>query len=102
MAPIDLAVKEAQEKDQPHVSDVARRHQVAESTLRYRLKHRTTGRLEKHQNQCLLTPIQQKVLVGHINRLTSLGIPPTPAMVTTFAYEIAGKQPGKNWCRRFV
>ncbi|KAF2429688.1 hypothetical protein EJ08DRAFT_717126, partial [Tothia fuscella] len=54
------------------------------------------------ENQCILTNIQQLLLVDHINYWVHKGLAPTPAIVRNFAADICGKVPGKNWVSRFV
>jgi hypothetical protein len=49
----------------------------------------------------LLTEKQELVLVSHITRLSEWCLPPTPAMVTLWASQICGKEPGKNWAAGF-
>jgi hypothetical protein len=44
---------------------------------------------------------QERTLIAYVNQLTGLGLPPTPSMLHNFAYDIAQKEPGKNWSRRF-
>ncbi|KAF2433061.1 hypothetical protein EJ08DRAFT_647478, partial [Tothia fuscella] len=55
-----------------------------------------------HASQQLLSPQQESALVAHINTLTDRGTPPTNAIVSNFAKDIGGKEPGKNWCSGFV
>ena len=101
MEPIDAAVREARECDNPVLSVIAKKHGVCRSTLSRRLNASAKSRAKKHVEQQLLSPQQEKSLVEYINRLTERGIPPTPMMVRTFAGGIAGKEPGKQWCQRF-
>ncbi|KAF2432553.1 hypothetical protein EJ08DRAFT_585386, partial [Tothia fuscella] len=54
------------------------------------------------ENKCLLTNIQQLLLVDYINDWVYKGLAPTPAIVRNFATDISGKVPGKNWVNRFV
>ncbi|KYG40189.1 hypothetical protein M433DRAFT_41121, partial [Acidomyces richmondensis BFW] len=56
---------------------------------------------QKDENQQLLSPVQELVLIEYINRLSELGLPPTAAMVCHFAFDISQKMPGKSWCGRF-
>ncbi|KAF2432893.1 hypothetical protein EJ08DRAFT_647654, partial [Tothia fuscella] len=55
-----------------------------------------------HASRQLLSPQQESTLVAHINTFTDRGTPPTNAMVSNFAKDICGKEPGKNWCSSFV
>ena len=48
-----------------------------------------------------LTDVQEKTLVGYINKLSDRGLPPTPQIVKNLAEEIAGVTLGKNWVSRF-
>lgn len=45
---------------------------------------------------------QEKVLVGHIQRLVTRGTPPTPVLVRNFAEEIHRSRLGKNWTTQFI
>jgi len=49
-----------------------------------------------------LTIQQEEVLIGHINKLTDRGIPPTSRIVRNLAEEIVGSSVGKNWTGEFV
>ena len=49
-----------------------------------------------------LTNSQEEVLIGHINKLTDRGLPPTSQIVRNLAEEIAGSSVGKNWTSDFV
>jgi hypothetical protein len=51
--------------------------------------------------QCL-TNDQEEVLIGHINKLTDRGMPPTSQVVHNLAEEIRGCEVGKNWAGQFV
>ena len=50
---------------------------------------------EAREFQSLLSSQQQIALVNHINRLSEARIPPTPAIVRDFAFEICQKWPGE-------
>jgi len=49
----------------------------------------------------LLNRKQELVLVNHIQRLHDWCLPPTQAMVATWAAELCGQQPNKNWSAGF-
>ena len=105
MAPTDrieealaaLALQEA-----PNYKRTTKEFGVCRTTLSRR--HRGLCRLYKNARelQCLLSLQQQISLVNHINKLSEAGIPPTPAMVRVFAFEICQQWPGENWVARFV
>jgi len=101
MAPIDSALAAARSCDNPNLTAIANIHNVCRSTLSRRYNKVATTKLEKYENQQLLSKPQERTLVEYINKLSELGLPPTPAMVNHFAFDIVQQQPGVNWCRRF-
>jgi hypothetical protein len=48
-----------------------------------------------------LTTEEEEALIGHINKLTDRGIPPTPQILKNIAEEIARVTLGINWTTRF-
>jgi len=50
----------------------------------------------------LLDNYQEDQLIDYIRRQCELCLPPTPKIVANIAAEMAGRQPSKNWCSRFV
>ncbi len=54
------------------------------------------------QTTSILSNQQEKELIRYINKLTERGILSLNAMIRVFAYNISGKQPGKNWFYEFV
>lgn len=101
MAPIDEGTTFLRSSDQVPIAEVARRFNVNRSTLSKQL-HGKTGSLTKRAelNQ-LLSNKQELVLVEHIRRLSEWRLPPTPAMVTLWAFVLCGSEPGKNWSTGF-
>jgi hypothetical protein len=75
---------------------------VSRSTLSKRVRGVQQSGSEYYDSTRLLNPTQEHVLIGHINHLTEVGLPPTPAMVRNFARDIGGKEPGRSWISRFV
>jgi hypothetical protein len=102
MAPIDDAIAAVKSQESPCLAEIARIHGVSRSALSRRVRSVAKSKAIQYENKRLLTDPQERVLVGHINHLIEVGLPPTPAMVCNFAKEIGGKEPGKSWVQRFV
>lgn len=101
MSPIDTALKVLHSSDEPNISAVARKYKISRSNLTKRFNGVSQSAVQKNTSQQLLTPQQERTLVDYINKLTQLGLPPTPSMVHNFAYDVVKQQPGKNWSQRF-
>lgn len=101
MTPIEQALAELNLDDKPNISRTAKKYHVDRKNLGYRFKNERQTTTQKHQNQQFLSPPQEQALISYINKLSELGLPPTPAMLRNFASEIAGQTPGKNWSQRF-
>ena len=99
---IEAALAALAFQDPPNYSATAEEYNVNRSTLSRR--HRgITRSVDTHREYIsLLSNEQQTALVNHINTLSEAGIPPTPAMVRVFAWEISQNWPGNNWVARFV
>jgi hypothetical protein len=93
---IQAALAEAALSDAPNYRAIARSHNISKDTLRRRHQGLQRPAKQYHEDTQFLSPSQSTVLVSHIERLTELGIPPTPSMVRIFAQEISGKYPGEN------
>ena len=102
MSSIDQALAELVLYDQPNIAVVAKSHGVNRSTLSRRWRKVTQSSAIQHQNQQLLSPLQEQTLIKHLNTLTERGLSPTPAIVRNLAAEIAKKEPGSNWTSRFI
>ena len=101
MDPLALAVESLTLQEKPNISATAKEFNVHRSTLSRRFNGVTQSTSEKAANQGLLSQQQEKSLVKYINELTTRGLPPTPAMLCQFAFDIAGVHPGKSWSQRF-
>ncbi|RFU27513.1 hypothetical protein B7463_g8836, partial [Scytalidium lignicola] len=55
-----------------------------------------------NQTRQRLNSTQEKVLIGHINRMTDRGMPPTSQIVKNLAEEIIQGPVGKNWVANFL
>ena len=102
-SPLELALENLTIQDVPNIRGTARKHGVAESTLRDRFKGKSVSRQEYNStDRQRLTNAQEASLIQQINRLTDRGIPPTAQMVKNFAEEIISGPVGKNWTGAFV
>ena len=72
------------------------------TTLSRRAKGEIQSREDYREHCGLLSRAQKKRLLDYIDELTRRGLPPNHHNVRTFAYNICGKWPGKNWASRFV
>jgi hypothetical protein len=81
----------------------ALKFKCSETTLRRRYQGLQVSRADAaFSGKSLLSKEQEKTLVAYINKLTRMGIPPTPSMVRNFAGEVAKTEPGKNWATKFI
>lgn len=81
----------------PNYSATARKHGVVRTTLMRRFTGKTVSSHEATtERRQALNIAQEKVLVGHIQRLVTRGTPPTPVLVRNFAEEIYGSRLGNN------
>jgi hypothetical protein len=101
MKAIDEAIAFLCSCDTPNVSEAARRFSVDRSTLNKRFSGKTGSKVKANEMKQLLTGKQELVLVNHISRLCEWCLPPTPIMVTTWAWNLCGEEPGKNWSQAF-
>jgi hypothetical protein len=72
------------------------------STIWRRLKGKSTGRVDGHAGQQLLTPSQEKVLVNWVKWLGFTGLPLSKRTIAPKLEELCGRRPSRNWVYRFV
>ena len=96
------ALAELELQEVPNYKRTAEGYDFHRTTLSRRHRGICGSIKEARESQCLLSSQQQIVLVNHINKLSEAKIPPTPAMVRVFAFEICRKWPGEQWVSRFV
>lgn len=101
MDSIDAALQELKLQDKPNISATAKAYNIDRSTLSRRFNGVAQSKTIQAENSRFLTPKQERDLVQYISTLTERGTCPTPAMVATFARDIAGKEPGRSWSHRF-
>jgi len=99
---MDQAIADLHSGQVRTISEAARKHGLNRSTLSRRYHRKTASRTECIENSRLLGDIEEREIVKHIHKLTSLGLPPTPAELNKIAAALAGREPSKNWCSRFV
>ncbi|KAM4061941.1 DDE superfamily endonuclease [Hirsutella rhossiliensis] len=96
------AIIELQSQDRPKYAETARKYNIDKSTLWRRFKGKTASNHDANSySRQKLTSAQEEILIGHVNKLTNRGIPPTPQMLKNIAEEIAGTKLGVNWVSRF-
>jgi hypothetical protein len=105
MDPIQAAI-EAYEAQGPEgqysVQEVANQHGVWRSTMQRRMDGQSVPRSDYISNSRKLSPQQEDELVEYLKSLTACRLPPTRAMVQTFASEIARNQISERWVSRFL
>jgi hypothetical protein len=101
MTPTEEALAELNSCNKPNISATAKKYHVDRKNLSKRFYGTSQSATLKHSSQQFLSIQQERTLIAYINQLTELGLPPTPSMLRNFAYDIAQKEPGKNWSHRF-
>ena len=102
MDSIDAALADLALQNTPNYAATAKKFNVNRTTLSRRHRGITAPRGYAPNGMQLLSDEQTKGLINYINQLTERGLPPTNAMVRTFARDISGKWPGKNWVYNFI
>lgn len=102
-ARIESALEELSTQERINYKKTAEKWEVERTTLAKRHKGQTgTIQAANSEVRQRLTYMQEETLVGHINRLTLRGTPPTSRIVRNIAEEISGQSLGPNWTTRFV
>ncbi|KAM4062396.1 DDE superfamily endonuclease [Hirsutella rhossiliensis] len=72
------AIIELQSQDRPKYAETARKYNIDKSTLWRRFKGKTASNHDANSySRQKLTSAQEEILIGHVNKLTDRGIPPT-------------------------
>ena len=102
-AQLQLALAECRIRNNFKFETIAREFGVDHTTLHRRFDGTQTPRtaIDYEFNQ-KLSKIEEETLIGHINRLTELYMPPTSQIVHNIAGEISKRKLCKNWVSRFV
>ena len=97
------ALADLELQDVPNYLGTANKYGLFRTTLRARFLEIHKSRAEATSTfRRRLNNRQEEVLIGHINRLTTRGMPPTTSMVRNFAEEIIQDDVGHNWTSDFV
>ncbi len=102
MTSIETALADLALQDSSNYTATAKKFNINRSTLSRRHRGKTVFVKESKQTTSILSNQQEKELIRYINKLIERGIPSFNAMIRVFAYNISGKQPGKNWSYEFV
>jgi transposase-like protein len=101
-ARIQAAISDLESQDRVNYAAIARKWEIDRSTLSRRHRGETgPNRDATSYARRQLTDTQEDILIGHINKLSDRGLPPTPQIVKNIAEEIAHVTLGKNWIPRF-
>lgn len=101
-ARIQAAIADLESQDRRNIATTAKKWGVARETLSKRFRGETVSNQEANSYaRRQLTDVQEKTLIGYINKLSDRGLPPTPQIVKNLAEEIAHVTIGKNWVSRF-
>ena len=99
---IGEALTELEPQEVPNYKRTVEGYDFHRTTLSRRHRGLCGSIKEAREFRNLLSSQQQIALVNHMNKLSETGIPPTPAMVCVFAFEICQKWPSEQWVSRFV
>jgi hypothetical protein len=102
MASIEATLANLALQDSPNYIATAKKFNINRITLSRRHRGITASMKESKQTTSILSNQQEKELICYINKLIERDIPPPNAMIRVFAYNIFGKQLGKNWSYEFV
>lgn len=101
-ADIQKALDDLESQEVPNYSATAKKFKIDRRTLQRRHKGISKPKESAYsESHMLLTIEEEEVLVQHINNLSDRGLPPTPQILRNLVFEIAKKQPGKNWVAAF-
>jgi hypothetical protein len=101
VTPTEEALAELNRYEKPNIFATAKKYHVDRKNLSKRFYGTSQSATLKHSSQQFLLIQQERTLIAYVNQITGLGLPPTPSMLRNLAYDIAQKEPGKNWSHRF-
>ncbi|EED14745.1 conserved hypothetical protein [Talaromyces stipitatus ATCC 10500] len=88
-ADILKAISDLESQKEPQYAKTARKYNLEPSTLRRRYKGQTASNQEAtSMHRKLLTDAQEEVLLNHISKLSSRGLPPTPQILRNLVVEL--------------
>lgn len=99
---MDEAIADLNSSASPSIAQVARKYGLSRSTLSRRWRGVTTSKARSVEDHKFLNEKREQELKNYIQRLCERFLPPTPTILSQIAANLAGKEPGSNWCLRFV
>ncbi len=102
MTSIETALADLALQDSFNYTATAKKFNINRSTLSWRHRGKTAFVKKSKQTTSILSNQQEKELIRYINKLIERCISSLNVMIRVFAYNISGKQAGKNWSYKFV
>ena len=103
MTQIEAALAHLRAQSKPNYAEASRLYRVPPSTLSRRFRGITASRAQSISNHCqALNNVQEDTLLGYIDTLTNIFMPPTTQIVRNLAEQIAQRELGINWTARFL
>ncbi len=102
MTSIETALADLALQDSSNYTATAKKFNINRSTLSWRHRGKTAFVKKSKQTTSILSNQQEKELIRYINKLIERDISSFNVMIRVFAYNISGKQSGKNWSYEFV
>ncbi|EED15804.1 conserved hypothetical protein [Talaromyces stipitatus ATCC 10500] len=101
-ADILKAISDLESQKTPQYAKTARKYNLEHSTLRRRYKGQTVSNQKATSiHRKLLTDAQEEVLLHHISKLSSRGLPPTPQILRNLVVELVQHDVRECWIHRF-
>ena len=96
------AISDLESQKNPQYTQVARKYNLDRTTLMRRYKGLTVSNQQAASiHRKLLTDAQEEVLLDHISKLSSRGLPHTAQILRNLVVEIVKHDVGECWVRRF-
>jgi len=102
MTSIETALADLALQKSFNYTATAKKFNINRSTLLQRHRSIIIFVKKSKQTTSILSNQQEKELIRYINKLIERSISSFNVMIRVFAYNISGKQPGKNWSYEFV
>jgi len=102
MTSIEATLADLALQDSFNYTATAKKFNINRITLSRRHRGITVSMKKSKQTTSILSNQQEKELIRYINKLIERDILSLNAMIRVFAYNISGKQSGKNWFYEFV
>ncbi len=102
MTSIEVALADLALQKLFNYTATAKKFNINRSMLSWRHRDIIVFVKKSKQTTSILSNQQEKELIRYINKLIERDIPSFNVMIRVFAYNISGKQSGKNWSYQFV